>query len=178
MLTDTALRNFKPSDRHQPARDSATDRGRPQNDPPPGTGPDRARAKFPHPGRRVSGSKFHPQSLCEPYRDFIEAQLRLRRNYTSIYQDLVDQFGFTGRYNSVKRFVGRIGGAPRSPGRYGLQGRQADHHEGPRRYSARAARQAERSCRPHRFPGLSTSGVDDRYGVRDRWRDRSHCLNG
>ena len=35
-------------------------------------------------------------------------QLRLRRNYTSIYQDLVDQFGFTGRYNSVKRFAGRL----------------------------------------------------------------------
>jgi len=26
----------------------------------------------------------------------------------SIYQDLVDQFGFTGRYNSVKRFAGRL----------------------------------------------------------------------
>lgn len=49
-----------------------------------------------------------PQSLCEPHRAFIEAQLRLRRNYTSIYQDLVDQFGFTGRYNSVKRFAGRL----------------------------------------------------------------------
>ena len=49
-----------------------------------------------------------PQSLCEPHRAFIESQLRLRRNYTSIYQDLVDQFGFTGRYNSVKRFAGRL----------------------------------------------------------------------
>lgn len=49
-----------------------------------------------------------PQSLYEPHRAFIEAQLRLRRNYTSIYQDLVDQFDFTGRYNSVKRFAGRL----------------------------------------------------------------------
>jgi transposase len=49
-----------------------------------------------------------PQSLCEPHRAFIEAQLRLRRNYTAIYQDLVDQFGFAGRYNSVKRFAGRL----------------------------------------------------------------------
>jgi transposase len=47
-------------------------------------------------------------SNCEPYRAFIEAQLRLKRNYMSIYQDLVDQHGFTGAYNSVKRFAGGL----------------------------------------------------------------------
>ena len=47
-------------------------------------------------------------SLCEPHRAFIEAQLRLGRNATAIYQDLVDAHGFAGRYNSVKRFVARI----------------------------------------------------------------------
>ena len=47
-------------------------------------------------------------SLCEPYRDFIEAQLRLKRNATAIYQDLVDVHGFAGQYNSVKRFVARL----------------------------------------------------------------------
>jgi transposase len=47
-------------------------------------------------------------SACEPYREFIEAQLRLRRNYTAIYQSLVDQFGFAGAYNSVKRFCGSV----------------------------------------------------------------------
>jgi transposase len=46
-------------------------------------------------------------SLCEPYRPFIQAQLRLGRNATAIYQELVDEHGFTGRYNSVKRFVAR-----------------------------------------------------------------------
>jgi alkylation response protein AidB-like acyl-CoA dehydrogenase len=44
-------------------------------------------------------------SLCEVRRECIEAQLRLRRNATAIYQDLVDLHGFTGAYNSVKRFV-------------------------------------------------------------------------
>ena len=39
---------------------------------------------------------------------FIEAQLRLRRNAMAIYQDLVDQHGFAGAYNSVKRFVGKL----------------------------------------------------------------------
>ena len=47
-------------------------------------------------------------SLCEPHRDFIEAQLRLRRNAMAIYQDLVDQHGFAGHYNSVKRFCGKL----------------------------------------------------------------------
>jgi transposase len=44
-------------------------------------------------------------SACEPHRAFIEAQLRLRRNAMAIYQDLVDQHGYAGAYNSVKRFA-------------------------------------------------------------------------
>ncbi len=47
-------------------------------------------------------------SACEPHRAFIETQLRLRRNAMAIYQDLVDRHGFTGAYNSVKRFVGKL----------------------------------------------------------------------
>jgi len=47
-------------------------------------------------------------SLCEPHREFIEAQLRLKRNATAIFQDLVDQHGFAGQYNSVKRFVAKL----------------------------------------------------------------------
>ena len=43
-------------------------------------------------------------SSCEPHRAFIEVQLRCRRNYMAIYQDLVDSHGFSGAYNSVKRF--------------------------------------------------------------------------
>ena len=47
-------------------------------------------------------------SSCEPHRAFIEAQLRFKRNYMTIYQDLVDSHGFTGAYNSVKRFCGGL----------------------------------------------------------------------
>jgi len=47
-------------------------------------------------------------SNCEPHRAFIEAQLRFKRNYMAIYQDLVDSHGFTGAYNSVKRFCGGL----------------------------------------------------------------------
>ena len=36
-------------------------------------------------------------SLCEPHREFIEAQLRLKRNAVAIFQDLVDTHGFAGQ---------------------------------------------------------------------------------
>jgi hypothetical protein len=45
------------------------------------------------------------RSASEPHRDWIEQQVRLRRNAQAIYQDLVDQFGFSASYESVKRFV-------------------------------------------------------------------------
>ena len=47
-------------------------------------------------------------SACEPHRGFIEAQLRLRRNAMSIYQDLVDQYGFAARYSSVMRYARKL----------------------------------------------------------------------
>ena len=47
-------------------------------------------------------------SRCEPHRPFIESQVRLGRNGVAIYQDLVDHHGFSGAYNSVKRFVARL----------------------------------------------------------------------
>lgn len=34
--------------------------------------------------------------------------MRLKRNFMAIYQDLVDKHGFTGAYNSVKRFAGGL----------------------------------------------------------------------
>jgi transposase len=47
----------------------------------------------------------HARSACEPHREWIEKQLEAGRNAMAIYQDLVEQFGFIHRYNSVKRFV-------------------------------------------------------------------------
>ena len=46
----------------------------------------------------------HARSACELHRTWIEAQVRLGRNAVAIYQELVDRYGFTSRYNSVKRF--------------------------------------------------------------------------
>ncbi|UCF85472.1 MAG: IS21 family transposase [Desulfobacteraceae bacterium] len=45
------------------------------------------------------------RSACEVHRLWIEEQIRVGRNAVAIYQDLVERFGFTNKYNSVKRFV-------------------------------------------------------------------------
>jgi transposase len=50
-------------------------------------------------------------SACEPYRDFIEAELAKGRNAMAIWQDLVDGHGFPEKYASVKRFVRKLRGS-------------------------------------------------------------------
>ena len=56
-------------------------------------------APSPRPGRAPSAS------ACEPYRELIVEALRRGRNAMAIWQDLVDDHGFTARYASVRRFV-------------------------------------------------------------------------
>jgi transposase len=58
-------------------------------------------------GRRSSCSS-------EAYREWIELEMSRGRNATGIFQDLVDRHGFTGSYESVKRFVRKLRG-PVSP---------------------------------------------------------------
>jgi transposase len=80
------------------------------NSPRVATGSDASASQTPPPRRSAPAAAPLPAStsLCEPHRDFIEAQLRLKRNAMSIFQDLVDQHGFAGQYNSVKRFVAKL----------------------------------------------------------------------
>jgi transposase len=49
--------------------------------------------------------------VSEPYRETIELELSRGRNAMGIFQDLVDGHGFTGSYQSVKRFVRKLRGA-------------------------------------------------------------------
>ena len=49
--------------------------------------------------------------VSEGYRELIELELSRGRNATGIFQDLVDRHGFTGGYQSVKRFVRKLRGA-------------------------------------------------------------------
>jgi transposase len=55
-------------------------------------------------GRRSSCSS-------EAYRESIELELSRGRNAMGIFQDLVDRHGFTGSYESVKRFVRKLRGS-------------------------------------------------------------------
>jgi transposase len=50
-------------------------------------------------------------SRCEAHREWITSALERGRNAMAIWQDLVDQHGFDGRYNSVKRFVRELKGS-------------------------------------------------------------------
>jgi transposase len=55
-------------------------------------------------------SRAPTASACEPYRELIEQALARRRNAMAIWQDLVDDHGFPGRYASVRRFVAKLRG--------------------------------------------------------------------
>ena len=84
------------------------------NSPTPATGSEGVARQIPPPWppagsadpapRPLPGLPAHAPSACEPHRAWIEAQVRLGRNAMAIYQELVDEFGFAHRYNSVKRF--------------------------------------------------------------------------
>lgn len=78
----------------------------------PGAGGDQTSPPRPPAPAPVTGTI----SACEPHRAWIEAQVALGRNAVSIYQDLVEAHGFAHRYNSVKRFVGRL--RARAPERF------------------------------------------------------------
>jgi transposase len=75
-------------------------------------------------------------SACEPYRELIIEALGRGRNAMAIWQDLVDDHGFTARYASVRRFVVALRGATPAEARVvilttpGEEG-QVDYGEGP-----------------------------------------------
>ena len=78
------------------------------------TGPEGLDGQIPPP-RPPAAARVMP-SACEPHREFIQTQVQLGRNAQSIYQDLVERYGFAQRYNSVKRFVRTL--RTREPERY------------------------------------------------------------
>jgi len=49
-------------------------------------------------------------SECEPFRETIEQSLSRGRNAMAIWQDLITDHGFSGAYNTVKRFVRKLRG--------------------------------------------------------------------
>lgn len=84
----------------------------------------------------VIASRAPAASACEPYRDLIEAALRVGRNAKAIWQDLVSKHGFGAGYASVKRFVRKLMGALTPEERVVIEtapGREAqvDYGDGP-----------------------------------------------
>jgi len=66
------------------------------------------------PPREAAFSPGRP-SQCDPYRELILAKLAAGLSAQRIWQDLVAEHGFAGGYDSVKRFVRRLGGSPAAP---------------------------------------------------------------
>lgn len=55
------------------------------------------------------------RSNCEPFRQQILAKLELGLSAQRIYQDLVEEHGFTAKYHSVRRFVAKLNQAKPLP---------------------------------------------------------------
>ena len=82
------------------------------------------------PGRAPSAS------ACEPYRELITEALGRGRNAMAIWQDLVDDHGFTARYASVRRFVVTLRGTSSPEARVVIttvpgEEAQVDYGDGP-----------------------------------------------
>ena len=81
-------------------------------------------------------SRAPQASACEPYRELIVAALGRGRNAMAIWQDLVDDQGFPGRYASVRRFVSSVRQQPAVEARVVItsapgEEAQVDYGEGP-----------------------------------------------
>jgi transposase len=64
----------------------------------------------PLPATDPQPSRSPSASACEPFHELIEAALARGRNAMAIWQDLVDQSGFGGAYQSVRRYVHKLRG--------------------------------------------------------------------
>ena len=79
------------------------------------------------PTRRARAPTRAPSaSACEPYRELIVEALGRGRNAVAIWQDLVDDHGFSARYASVRRFVAETA-------RHGARRGARRHHDRARR---------------------------------------------
>ena len=87
-------------------------------------------APVPRPDRAPSAS------ACEPFRELITEALGRGRNAMAIWQDLVDDHGFTARYASVRRFVVTLRGTSSPEARVVIttgpgEEAQVDYGDGP-----------------------------------------------
>ena len=121
------------SDSSKPAIEVTTGSGEPANNSKPATlvitGPLPSGVDLAQDVQRTASSS-------EPYRELIELELSRGRNAMGIFQDLVDSHGFTGGYQSVRRFVRGLRGASSPEARVIIETRlgeecQVDYGTGP-----------------------------------------------
>jgi len=85
----------------------------------------------------VASPQHSPRpSASEPYREAIDLGLSRGRNAMAIWQDLVDQYGFSSSYQSVQRFVRKLRGTQTPEARVVIttapgQEAQVDYGTGP-----------------------------------------------
>ena len=82
------------------------------------TGPNDPKPAKAPPGSEMSADVSKPAkaptgsgSLCEPFREAIEAKIEQGLSAQRIFQDLVTEHGFGGKYHSVRRFVAKLKGS-------------------------------------------------------------------
>jgi transposase len=59
----------------------------------------------------LQSNRSPSSSACEPWREVIESGISRGRNAKAIWQDMVDDHGFAGGHQSVRRFVGKFRGS-------------------------------------------------------------------
>ncbi len=113
----------------------------------------------PDSGASAARGRAGGASACEPFRELIAEALSRGRNAKAIWQDLVDEHGFTGRYASVKRFAAKL------RGERGARGAGRHHHAAGRgsagrlRRGADGARPGERASTAGRGSSCLTLGL-------------------
>ena len=65
-------------------------------------------SKEPKPAISTSGKSAGRKSQCEPVAEVIMAKIEVGLSAQRIYQDLVEDHGFSDSYQSVKRFVRKL----------------------------------------------------------------------
>lgn len=85
---------------------------------------------------RGSASRSPTASACAPYHDLIVQAMDKGRNAMAIWQDLVDEEGFSAAYASVKRYVAKLRGSTTPEARVVIvtppgEEAQVDYGDGP-----------------------------------------------
>jgi hypothetical protein len=88
-------------------------------------------------------------SACEPYRETIELGVSRGRNAMAIWQDMVCQYGFSGGYQTVKRFVRKLQRLSTATSRRDHPDRGRRRGSGRLRHGSHGSRRAERQVQAH-----------------------------